>query len=552
METKKDDNTAATAGRGFLVITAAKLWFMVGGALIAFSLPKILGVEGYGQYTDLNNTMSILSMVMVTGVLQSVAKFVSERPDHAGGVAKQALKVMLVLGLIVGGGFIICAPWIAEMRHNPELTSAYRAAGVVLFAYALYSVFIGVLNGRKQFLKQAMFDMAFTTLKACLVVGLAVVGLGIMGAFTGFALAAVGIMLAAAWKVWPSLGDGEPQRRLYAFGAQVMLYTLIFNLIFKLDVLMLKPAAIALLGTAENADSLLGAYGLALQFSRLPWQATLAITFVIFPLVSEATFAQDREKTRLYIRQTLRYSLLIIGIPAAVLTAVPTAFIGLYGAEYQQGVVALIWLAPAYFVFAIFNVVNTILMSSGKATAALIVGALTVGSAALMYHFLLGTASTNVELMARTGQLTALAFAIGLIAGLAILWRSYGAPLPMPTLLRTLFIAAAVVVLGRFLLPVGQIDAKTADQAGDHHAAITQVEGTPAAAATPELKAQTEKALPGQPQGSSKMAKIKALAIACGLGVLYLVLLVVTREFGAEDKERFLRVIKRKPKTQEG
>ncbi len=551
MEAKKDDNTAATAGRGFLVITAAKLWFMVGGALIAFSLPKILGVEGYGQYTDLNNTMSILSMVMVTGVLQSVAKFVSERPEHAGGVAKQALKVMLVLGLIVGGGFIICAPWIAEMRHNPELTSAYRAAGVVLFAYALYSVFIGVLNGRKQFLKQAMFDMAFTTLKACLVVGLAVVGLGIMGAFSGFALAAVGIMLAAAWKVWPSLGDGEPQKRLYAFGAQVMLYTLIFNLIFKLDVLMLKPAAIALLGTPENADSLLGAYGLALQFSRLPWQATLAITFVIFPLVSEATFAQDREKTRLYIRQTLRYSLLIIGIPAAVLTAVPTAFIGLYGAEYQQGVVALIWLAPAYFVFAIFNVVNTILMSSGKATAALIVGALTVGSAALMYQFLLGTASTNLELMARTGQLTAVAFAIGLIAGIAILWRSYGAPLPMPTLFRTLIVATAVVILGRFLLPVGQIDAKAANPAGDNTAAVAQIEGAQGTAATPEMKAQTEQNLPGQPQGSSKMAKIKALAIACGLGVLYLVLLVITREFGAEDKERFLRVIKRKPKTQE-
>ena len=41
------------------------------------------------DYVDLNNTLSILSMVMVTGVMQSVAKFVSQTPERAGGVVEE-------------------------------------------------------------------------------------------------------------------------------------------------------------------------------------------------------------------------------------------------------------------------------------------------------------------------------------------------------------------------------------------------------------------------------------------------------------------------------
>ena len=100
-------NDAAVAGRGFLLITGAKLWFMVGGALITFGLPYIFekfsgdGRALYGQYYDLNNILSIFSMVMVTGVMQSVSRFVAESPDQAGGLVAQARKMMLIIGGLI-------------------------------------------------------------------------------------------------------------------------------------------------------------------------------------------------------------------------------------------------------------------------------------------------------------------------------------------------------------------------------------------------------------------------------------------------------------------
>lgn len=519
----RDD--AATAGRGFLVITAAKLWFMVGGVAINFGLPYIFGSEAlygegadgralYGQYIDLNNTLSILSMVMVTGVMQSVARFVSERPGAPGGVVKQARNMMLGVGGVVAGSFILLAPWIAASRNNPELVGGYRAAGLILFAYGIYTVFIGTLNGRKLFFRQALYDIGFTSLKATLVIGLAVAGLGVIGAFSGFATAALIIMAVAVWRVGRDLPDGPRAPGLYRFAAWVMGYTLVFNFIFKLDVVMLKPLAVdmyqsaawladtgALLGFVRDraidvsADGLVGIYGLALNIARIPWQATIAITFVVFPMVSEATFAADRERTRLYIRQTLRYSMILVGAAAVVLVAVPEAVFGLLPAAYADGIIALAWLAPAYFCFSLFNVVNTLLMSAGRADQAMAVGVVTIAAAAALYQLVLPDAIGVADLLRRTGICTLAAFSLGLVAGVALLWRRYGPPAPLATTIRVLAIGTALVVAGRFLPPLG---------------------------------------------------KIGALAVAVAVGLTFIAALVITREFGAEDKARFMRIVRRR------
>lgn len=502
-----DRDEAVTAGRGFLVITGAKLWFMVGGALITFGLPGILGTAGYGQYTDLNNTLSILSMMVITGGLQAVAKFVAESPDHAGGVARQALKLMSVVGLVVGGGFALAAPWIASWRGSSELTTGYVFAGAVLACYSLYTVFIGVLNGRKWFTRQAGFDVAFTTLKAALVLGMAATGLGVLGAFGGFALASLLILLLAIWRVWPHLGDGDAHPRLLPFALQVMGYTLVFNLIFKLDVLWLKPTALSLLGGAEPADVLVGQYGLAVQLSRLPWQATLAITFVIFPMVSAATFQNDLARTRVYIRQTLRYGALLVGVASVVLSALPKVWVSLWGPDYADAALALAWTAPAYFLFSIFNLVNTLLTSAGRAGWVLGIGLGTAGVAAGLYAGLLAMATSQPELLWLAGIATLLVFVVGLALGSWAIWRLYGSPFVWPTMLRVVGWGALMVLVCRLWVQDGLL---------------------------------------GWLASFSGVVRLGLVGVSAGLvALMFLAGLWALREFGAEDKARLLRVLGR-------
>ena len=454
---------AGSVGGGLLVITGAKLWFMVGGAMIAFGLPYLFDMMGedgairYGQYSDINNTLSILSMMIVTGGVQAVSKWTSQfgdDQDSAQGAIWQLWWLLLSLAVIVGGGFSLAAPWIASSRGVPDLTSAYQAAGGVLFAYALYVVFIGILNGRKRFAAQAMYDAGFTTLKVSLILGAVALGWGVTGAFIGFASAALIIMLVALLKVGLGpKGKPSPWKDIYGYALQVLAYTLIFNLIFKLDLLMLKPAALANLGSAES-DRLMGIYNLALQVSRLPWQVTIAVTFVIFPLLSEATFAQNEEKSRLYIRQTLRYLLLLVGACCAGLFALPQTVTQLFPAAYSEMTVALIWTAPAYLCFTLFNMCNTLLMSAGRATSAFVIGTLTVGLAAGLYWMTLYSGwielpSTVAEYVTVAGQVALITFFTGLLLGLLRLGQLFGSPLPLSTVSRTLGAGLVLWLVGQ-------------------------------------------------------------------------------------------------------
>ena len=75
------------------------------------------------------------------------------------------------------------------------------------------------------------------------------------------------------------------------------------------------------------------------------------------------------------------------------------------------------------------------------------------------------------------------------------LWRLYGSPISVGTVVRVIITGAIIVVAGRML---------------------------------PEMN------------------RILSLLVAALAGILFLVGLVIAREFGEEDKERFLRVIQRR------
>lgn len=347
-------------------------------------------------------------------------------------------------------------------------------------------------------------------------------GHSVSGVFGGFALAAVLILVLSFARIFPTLKGGTGDKGMYLFAAQVLLSQLVFQAVFRQDVLLLQPLAtdsfvatgLDPAAAAEKAHELLGHWGLAAFIARLPWQATLAITFVIFPMLSESTFAQDAERTRAYIRQTVRYSLLLIGGAAIALTAVAEPLVrGVWPPAYAPTAVALAWLAPAYAAFAIFNILMTMLTAAGRATAVLGINLLTAGVAYVAYQSLLTGVGDSGALLVRAGLATAIPFTVGLCAAAAVLWRAYGRPFPVPTVLRVLGLGAVLVPLG-WALPL------------------------------PETLVSRL-----APNGGA-LARLLGVGYAGGCAVLMLVLfgmgVVLTRELGAEDKARFARVLRRK------
>ena len=276
--------------------------------------------------------------------------------------------------------------------------------------------------------------------------GLASIGFGVTGAFGGFATAAVIIAFLSARSIGPRSCSGAMPKGFLPFVGWLILYTLAFNLAFKVDALILRPSLTPRLSEQAAIDVLMGEYGLAVSLSRLPWQGTIALTFVIFPMISEATFKKDRERTKIYIENTMRYALMLICAIALPLCARPDyIFDCLPG--YNLGAHTLTWMAPAYVCFSLANLHNTILMSAGRAKTAL---ALMVTSLLLIvatFRLEFSDVRTPELLLTIAGEMSLLSFGLVTVVGALIIKRTFGRYLSILSLVRIVGVSVFTIEL---------------------------------------------------------------------------------------------------------
>ena len=462
---------AVSAGRGLLFITAAKLWFMVAGYAIQFALPRALQSPAkYGAWGVVLACVSLFNNVMVTATIQAVSRFVAQLPARVGDVVRSALARQLVLGGVVAAGFIGGAPLFARyFLHDEAYVSYLRIAGIVTFCYALYAVFVGSANGQRQFHKQASLDMTFATLRAGGVIGAAVATHSVLASLGGFAAAAVVILaLSAAW-----VGVGPKHQQLEGTGlerffGQVAGYLVLVNLLMFIDGLMLKrlvTMAASGLGpeaAAAAGDTQAGFYNAVQTIARLPYQLILAVTFVIFPIISHTTFDADAERAKRYVVVTMRYSLLVVALMAVALAARPAATLRLlFPAEYGVAAAALPVLVFGYVAFSLFNILGTILNGSGDTVASLRTGLVTVAVCGVSVYAALSWAiASGHDASFAAALATAFSMTLGaLLAGRAVRKR-FGAVIGWGTPVRVVIASIAALGVGRAWPNVGFLGGK--------------------------------------------------------------------------------------------
>ena len=444
------EDVAAKAGRGTIFITASKLWFMVTGAALMIALPKLISMADVGVYKVVTGLVSVINGVVVTGTIQTVSKFVSQTPEHAGAIKRKALVLQCLLGGGAAAAFALAAPLVAAALNDASLVPYLRLAALITASYTFYAVFVGVLNGRKQFFKQAGLDAFYSTAKLGLIVALTVAfGYTITGAIAGFAAAAFAVLVVAALVVGlrgnaadSPVGFGD----LLKFQAALIVFLLVNNLLIRTDLLLVK-ATISPDATAASAAA--GTYGATLDFAYTIFQIILSLTFIVFPLVSEATFRADREVVRGYVRQSLRATLAISALPAVLFSANAAEVLQVvYPADYVGGAPALRIVAFGMLAFAIISVLTAVISSGGRpwTSVAIVVGTLAV------------SATLNVALIPRFGlagaaAATSIAMAGGAVASAVVVWSRFGATAP-PLSAARIAVAAGAVYAASLVVPM--------------------------------------------------------------------------------------------------
>jgi len=291
----------------------------------------------------------------------------------------------------------------------------------------------------------------------------------------------------------PVEGAPFPTGRLARFIAAVGPYAFLLNLALNYDQPLLHHFAGVV--DAASAGPTAAHYQALRTLALLPYQALLVITFVIFPLVSRATFVADREATRVYVQQTLRYALILAVAMGLALAARPAALLGiLFKPEYGEGAAALPILVVGECCLALLAVACAMLNAAGRTISALVLIAVTVTVGIVSAALLVPHAAPGAPMLVAAASATALGNAVGMVAALLYVRLRLGGTPPPATVLRVGAAVVAAVAVGRFLPMHG---------------------------------------------------KVLGLAATAAVGVIYLGVLIATREFGPADRAKFARVLKR-------
>ncbi|MFK7989000.1 MAG: lipopolysaccharide biosynthesis protein [Sandaracinaceae bacterium] len=452
------------AGRGFLWVAGGKIVFIITAYAVALALPRLFGSpEVFGLYAVAFGAASILNNVLIASTVQSVSKLVSEDEERAPRTLRQGLRIQLVIGSTLGGLLVLGAPLVAEgVLLDPALTPLIRIAGAVVFTYALYAALVGFLNGQRKFSHQARLDMTFSVLRTTGLLGGAALGIGAIGAIGGFAMAASVILLVALVVVGIGKpGEGVPLSRWWGFMAPIWLYQAALNGILQIDLQVLKRTATELALSAGHAaadasriaDGLAGTYRAAQTFAFVPYQLILAVTFIVFPFVSKATSLGDEEATRGYIRNAMRFSLLVLLSIAAPIGGAASGVLRIaYPDAYLEGADALGVLVFGQVAFALFVIGATILSGGGRpGTAATIaIGALVVVLIATRIAITTAGIDGHGALVAAAAG-TSLGTGLALLAVGVVVYSGFGAFIPPLSAVRGIAAGALAFGFSRFV-----------------------------------------------------------------------------------------------------
>ncbi|MEE9393011.1 MAG: oligosaccharide flippase family protein [Planctomycetota bacterium] len=506
---------AKNVGRGALFLTFTKMWFLASSYVIVAILSRILGegevgVQRYGQYSVVTGFAAIINAFIVFGTQQAVSRFVGRAPEMADGVRRAAYRLQAFVG---GGVFAIIfvgAPWFAEtVYEDPALATPIRYAGLISLFYAFYAIFMGYLNGTRQFGRQALVDFSYATVKCILILGFAALFMDSVGVLSapilGFAAASFFALLLGWWLSGPAKGEGSlTVKELFQFQAFTMVFAGVSTLILQADLQVLKIFG----PSGDEGKYLLGLYRAAQQFAQIPFQAVFAITFVLFPLVSAAA-GRDSEKMRGYVRETTRYAFIIAAIICAMFFACPERTLTiLFKPEYMAAGETLRILVLGYMLFSPLYIMCAILNAGGRPTFSVIIVAVTVVIECLLAYYLVADYG-----IAGIATATSIAMAVGFGLGHLFLRRSFGQGVVFPVYIKTIIAAAVIAAAGHALL--------ARETLWGGHGLVAMVGGT------------------------GLTAKLMTVVGFSVLGLIYLILLSIIGVLNTEDKAKFMKVIKR-------
>jgi stage V sporulation protein B len=350
--------------RGTFLMTIAHLFFMGSGYLVQVLLGRYFLPSVYGTFGVIVNLLSILSTLAVSGIYQSVAKFVAATPKASRAIFQFALKLEFVIALIFTMAlFFLAEPMAIIFLKDPGFIFPLKVIAFILPFYIFRSVFFGLLLGLEQYLQLSLTNIFSGIVKIALVIVTIFLGHELIGVLLVYLVTAAVNLFLGIWFVYKQkLG-----RRLLSFDQRQFLgWSLLLTALAFITPLF-QNMNLFLLKYLEVPPEKVGFFNAAITFGSLPSILSVGLVGALLPAVS-STYAQKKlESLKDQISDALRYSLLFLLPLVTILSITSKSVIPMvFSQKYSEASASFSILLFGSLFFALYNVLNSVLIAVGK------------------------------------------------------------------------------------------------------------------------------------------------------------------------------------------
>jgi stage V sporulation protein B len=456
---------AARAGIGGIAVLGAKVFFILTGFVQQALLPRFIGRAGWGALALVMAPSNIVNNVVIAGSTQSASRAVAGAPGREDEAQRAAMRVHVPMAIVAGVLFALAAWPIAWFEHDPYLVLPLATMSLVLLFYGLYAPFIGVLNGRGLFVKQATLDMMFATMRT---VGLLGVGWlfvrrglsGALGSTVGFAMAAATIALVAGGFVRAATGKPDTTQtagpaplagaKYLAVLFPLALAQFFTNALMQVDIILLGRFLHGATRDAKSADEWVAVYRACQLFAFLPYQLLLSLTQILFPMLARAKAEGSSDEVREYVARGSRLGAIAMGAMVAVVAGMPeTAIRFAYDPDMAaRGASTLRVLALGQGAFTLLGIGCTVLSSLGRERTSAALTATAAACAGIVCAVVVPGRPFGASQLHATAFAMCAVLVVALVVCAVLVVRAAGSFVPLRSAARVLVALALVVAAG--------------------------------------------------------------------------------------------------------
>ena len=356
--------------KSFFWVTLSEIVYNLSAYVIHAGMGRILGPAEYGRYGIVVTLTTMIIILVGNGIPTAMAKYLSEIFDTKQGLIKVIKRQAAIAQTILIGSltviFFLFVPILARILGDPTLIPLFRISTLIIPAFALASFYFSYYTGLHLFNKQALLKTSRSAARILFILGLALFlksrGLALEGAIVGYILAPLSIFFEA------NLLD--PFRRLKAEGFfdwrkllryawPITLFMLAYEFLITIDLYLVK-------GILHN-DYLTGIYNGAITVGRIPYYLFYSLTIILLPAVSKSTSSNNHEETEKLISQSLRLMVMFL-LPISILMSVYAAPILqiFYGKKFLDAAAPMSILMTGVAFLTVFYVMAFALSGAGK------------------------------------------------------------------------------------------------------------------------------------------------------------------------------------------